>query len=455
MATASLYFDKRGNKGSLGTVKVMVTHERKQRLYTTKIQLEDSVWEKLNKNITKNGLSNRIKEEAYLELYEILYLDYDEFGEKKLGFIPRSNEIIESIGAIFSFDQFKHLFTNYGNLKHVSRSNDIYGFYERTIEKLLAEDRIGNANSYTCSMNSLKRFCERLGANKRLDFKLKKKYDKKEELPFEIVSVQFLKEYERWMLYEGKSSRKLNGEGSPASFTSIGIYLRHLRAIFNEAIGEGITNNYPFGKRKYIIPSGKSVKKAISKNDVLKIIAYNDFTNEYEKRSQNFWVFSYLSNGLNFTDILNLKWTDIDFERSTISLIREKTKRTNKQNRKEILIHLNEIQKKIIADWSTKESEFVFPFLQPQMSAIEQKATISQFIKVTNKWMRNIGEKLNIQSTLGTYVARHTFSTILLQNEAPIALISKSLGHSSLATTEAYLGSFEDEKVKTYMDKLV
>ncbi len=88
------------------------------------------------------------------------------------------------------------------------------------------------------------------------------------------------------------------------------------------------------------------------------------------------------------------------------------------------------------------------------MSEIDKKKKITQFIKVTNKWMKKIGEKLEIESKMCTYVTRHSYSTIMLQNNVPLTHISKSLGHSSIATTEAYFASFEDDRIKEYMKVL-
>jgi integrase len=455
MAKATLFFDKRKNTSGKGTVKVMVTHERTQRLYTTKIQLEVSVWDKLQKNINANGLSSRVREEAYIELFNTLYEDCEEFGEVKPGFIRRSNEIIESIGSNFSFDKFKYNFDNYGKVASTIRINDIFGFYDAMIRNLNAEDRIGNAESYQNSKASIIRFCKKIEPNTRLEFGLPAKFLESQLLPFETVNISFLNKYERWMLTEGKRPKKASGKGSPASITTVGIYLRHLRAIFNEAIEEGVTKCYPFGKKRYVIPAGKGVKKAILKAEVLKIIGYNKFSNEFEQRSKDFWVFSYLSNGLNINDILRLKWSDIDLKRGTFTFVREKTKRTNKQNQKGIHVMLGDIQLQIIKRWSSKETEYVFPFIRPEMSVKRKRAIVKQFTDVNNGWMKKIGEKLQIDSLLGTYVARHSYSTILNQNNTPISLISKSLGHSSIATTEAYLGSFEDEQIQGYMEALV
>jgi site-specific recombinase XerD len=45
---------------------------------------------------------------------------------------------------------------------------------------------------------------------------------------------------------------------------------------------------------------------------------------------------------------------------------------------------------------------------------------------------------------LTTYVARHSFATILKRSGAPTEFISESLGHKDLRTTENYLDGFEN-----------
>lgn len=101
-----------------------------------------------------------------------------------------------------------------------------------------------------------------------------------------------------------------------------------------------------------------------------------------------------------------------------------------------------------------KSGPYLFEFLKIGMDATKIKSTITQLIQLTNKYIRNIGKKLEIQDDITTYTARHSFATKLLRSEAPLAFISKSLGHASLQTTESYLGSFEEEKVKENLKAL-
>ncbi|MFR0893529.1 MAG: tyrosine-type recombinase/integrase [Alistipes onderdonkii] len=54
-----------------------------------------------------------------------------------------------------------------------------------------------------------------------------------------------------------------------------------------------------------------------------------------------------------------------------------------------------------------------------------------------------------------TYVARHTFATVLKRSGVSVALISESLGHSDLSTTQIYLDSFENSQIDAAMQHLL
>ena len=73
------------------------------------------------------------------------------------------------------------------------------------------------------------------------------------KLYLEDITPDFLQRFENSMVDAGKSR------------TTIGIYLRSLRAIINEAIDSGLMRreDYPFGRRRYIIPAPKQAKIAL------------------------------------------------------------------------------------------------------------------------------------------------------------------------------------------------
>ena len=57
--------------------------------------------------------------------------------------------------------------------------------------------------------------------------------------------------------------------------------------------------------------------------------------------------------------------------------------------------------------------------------------------------MKKIGEELGFELALTTYVARHSFATILLRSGVPMIFASQSLGHSNLITTQKYFAGFD------------
>ena len=54
-----------------------------------------------------------------------------------------------------------------------------------------------------------------------------------------------------------------------------------------------------------------------------------------------------------------------------------------------------------------------------------------------------------------TYIIRHTFATVLKRSGVNIAIISESLGHSDLSTTQIYLDSFENSQIDAAMQHLL
>jgi integrase/recombinase XerD len=299
--------------------------------------------------------------------------------------------------------------------------------YKSYIQNLLREGRIGSAVSYNCSYVSLKKFAG--------------------NVPLTAITASFLIEYEQ--------CQKSNN----ISKSTIGIYLRPLRAIFNEAIEAGIISrqkNYPFGRRKYQIPTSRNVKKALDLNDIEKIYNYQCCAgNENEQRAKDFWLFSYFGNGMNPKDIANLKYKNINDDYLTFE--RSKTERSMRSDPKPITVFISEDMHAIINRWGNKDrasNNYIFPILETCCSPLRQYQLVQNFIGVINDWMKHILKQLGIDKKATTYVARHSFSTILKRSGASTEFIQEALGHSHLKTTEYYLGSFDKEVKKEFAGRL-
>lgn len=299
----------------------------------------------------------------------------------------------------------------------------VFLFY---ISKLLNEHRIRTAVHYQTTYNILARF----SGNVR----------------FVDINVCYLKRFEAWMLEHGYSK------------TTVGIYTRCLRAAFNEAIFQGIIkreNCYPFGRRLYQPPSSRNIKKALTLEDVSKIYYYQP-ENERERKGKDFWLFSYLANGINPTDIMHLKYTNIDGDYLVFE--RAKTVNSTRIDPRSITVFISDDMQRIIDYWGNKDKSpenYIFPWMEHNVTPLRQVELCELFVQAINDWMAKIRKKLGIEKKVTTYVARHTFSTILKRWGVSTEFIQESLGHTSMKTTESYLDSFEKSVKKEYSQRLV
>lgn len=297
------------------------------------------------------------------------------------------------------------------------------------------EGRVGTASSYSLSLRSLLGY-HTYRAGRR----------KSGELSFLAIDKDWLKGFERWMVGEGKS------------LTTVGIYLRPLRAMFNQAIADGLLTQeyYPFWKRKYQIPAGRNVKKALSKEELKKLYEQPVEEGGVQDKAKDFWFLSFLCNGMNVKDILLLRYRDILDDK--ITFVREKTKNTTKSNQKPIVVMMYDDIKAIIQKWGQEKassSTFVFPVVDDEMDVKENQKSTQNFTRFVNQHMKTVAREAALAEEITTYWARHTFTTTIMRKAASIEMASGLLGQQSVATTKSYWAGFEDEAVKKVTGNLL
>ncbi|RCW31959.1 site-specific integrase [Marinilabilia salmonicolor] len=383
----------RAKKTGKYPVKLRVTFRRKRKYYGTGIDLSKEEWDKMHLPDVKGKLLKRRRE---------------------LDQIVQEAEEVGSQMTSFSFHQFEDLFFNAPD-----DSLSVYDAYDRRIQILEQEEREGTRDNYEDSKVSLQKF--------------------KKNLSFYDVTPDFLNSYEKYMLEAGKS---------PAT---VGIYLRPLRAIMNQAIQDKVISNdsYPFRKDKYKIPTGKKGKVALNEEELSLLLNYKPVPFSNEDRSFDFWVFSYLCNGMNFKDIFNLRYYQIEDDHFTFK--REKTRLTTKDAPIFVDVQLTDYSRKIIEKWGNKDrnpQNYVFPFVNTEKTEKSRKNARKQFIRLTNHYLKRICTKIGIQKEVTTYVARHTFAYIVITRGYSIEVLKELLGHSDIKTTQNYTNGIIPPKTK-------
>jgi integrase/recombinase XerD len=396
-ATTTIIIDTRKPlKNGKSPVKLRITYNRKQKYYPADLSLTSAEFDMVR---GKNPKAD----------FKKLKLKLDALEQK-------ANKIIDEL-PVFDFALFsKKLYSDQ------QVRNDVYAYYSEMINSFKQKGSFGTASNYTCSMESLRKF--------------------KSKLTFIDITVEFLDAYENWLISNGKS------------ISTVGIYLRPLRSVINSAIADEVLSkdyNYPFGsknKHKYQIPTGKNTKKALTLAEIKLLFNYISDIGSWEEKALDFWIFSYLANGMNMKDIANLRYKDIDGE--YIKFVRAKTKYTNNVVTSITIFKTPELNN-IINKWGNpdrKKENLIFPILNLEDSLERQRAVLKQFTKLVNKYMGGIAKKVGIDKPCTTYYARHSFSTVLKRSGANVQFISEALGHSSINTTKAYLDSFEDDTKK-------
>jgi integrase/recombinase XerD len=336
----------------------------------------------------------------------------------------RALNIINAMGD-FSFAEFEK---NWNETKNgiTPKAKDVYSVYQTTIDDLKEKKRIGTASSYECSLKAIKN------------------YHKRDILNFDEITVKWLTEFAE-DLTETKERSK----------ATLGIYLRALRAVYNTAIELKIINlnMYPFGKKKYEIPAPKRVKKAIDK-DLLKILFNSTPQIVHQQKAKDFFFFSYSCNGMNFKDVLNLKYGDIVGD--MISFERAKTAKTTAEPQK-IIVYLNDFSNRIIEKYGNKnkaKNQYIFDVIDHTATATEQRRQLQNFTKYVNQHLKILAKNNGIDKISAIW-ARHSFATNAITSGASMEFAMEALGHTDMKTTKNYIAGFGDPKKREISNKLM
>ena len=296
------------------------------------------------------------------------------------------------------------------------------------IQQLKEENRLGYAESFKGLKSSIILYCD------NLDFL------------FSDIDQQWLKGYEMFLIRSGKKEN------------TVGIRFRSLRVLYNRAVSEKLVKReyYPFDDFKVSRFHEQTMKRAISKEDIKRIMSLDlrtvtTYHSPYLQLGRDLFLFSYLSCGINLTDMARLRYCDV-FE-GRLSYHRQKTGRL-------ISFQLQPMALEIIEKYRKPEAtpnDYVFPILDRKVhkTAVQIRDKVRKANKAANKALHRIGEQLGIPIDLTTYVARHSYATVLKRSGVSTAIISESLGHSSERVTQIYLDSFENSQIDEAMKNLL
>lgn len=190
-----------------------------------------------------------------------------------------------------------------------------------------------------------------------------------------------------------------------------------LEIVLAKAVKDGIISKSPMSEIK---PSekpkyNKEAREYLTIEEV-KMLMQTPCTNDQLKKAFLFSVFT----GLRWSDIVALNWTELkEDDNGKYFLL------TMKKTKKQIRVYLSQIGLSFLPERTNEEDAPIFQGI-PKNSA-------------TNKHLKIWAKKAGItDKQICFHVARHTFATMMLNNDTPLEMVAKMLGHARLSTTEIY-----------------
>jgi len=408
MGLANIVFWKyKTNKKKESLIFIRVIEDRKPRYIKTGLCSTEEDWD-----FAKNQFKTKYRKAE--DQYKIpIHEKNNEILNKR---VREAESLIKELitkDNIISSEQVKKELVNNRKIGKDSLLN----YIDSIVDEKKKHNKIGTATCYKDLKRSLTRF---LAKNDRND------------ISFKEVTIAFLKDYENDF-----RERKVKDTG-------ISFYFRTLRAVFNRAIEDGTCRRdmYPFDKYKVSHFKTHTTKRAITKDEIEKIKQLDLEPDSPLFLSRNIFLFSYYCSGINFSDIAMLTWANIKNNR--LVYVRLKTKKTYNLLLLEPCLEIIDHYRN---NYFRGEQSSIFPIIDidkhKTQTTIQNR--IHKILGQTNKDLKQIGEKLNIETPITTYVARHTFATVLKRSGISTSIISEALGHDTERTTQIYLDSFANE----------
>lgn len=391
-------------KNGQSPLMVRFTHERTVKFVSLGLSVESVYWDKEAEMLTAN-CPNRAKIQRSIDDVVVGY-------HKKI-------QRLEALDMPVNFDTLLD-----AKPMHSVGMTIAEGFKEE-IERLESLGKINSANKHRYALQVLAGY-------------------KPTSMQLSAIDMEYLKGLELYLRQRG------NKDNSIATRFAI------FKAIYNKAIKENriSVKQNPFSVYQVGSLWSATRKRAINKQDIqhlAKLDIPHNRAHEYKRLARDLFLFSYYSAGMNFGDIARLHYMDI---------VNGRVYYTRHKTQKLISFQLIDKALEIIEKYSRpqqSQEDYIFPILDKTLHRTPQQIfnRLHKVLQKINRELKALGDEIGLAIPLTTYVARHTYATVLKRSGVSVALISESLGHSDISTTQIYLDSFENTQIDAAMQNLL
>ena len=399
MTTIKVKFRPSTAEGNEGTVYYHLIHRRAMRWIGTDYHIFPSEWDSRHSSVRITGDSHR---RAYLQLIQA----------KIRWEIRRMKAIVlekEACVADCDIDDLQE------TLRLLPPCVSVFCFIKSQIERKERMKRIGTAKTYC---DAFRKFCS---------------FRNGDDLAFESLTADVVEGYGAWLAGQGLKQN------------TMAYYLRTLRTLYHKAVEKGVAEEHDIF-RHVRTASVATAKRAISLECIRNIERLDLRKGSPLAFARDMFMFSLYMRGMAFVDMAFLKKSDI--RHGVLSYSRRKTSQS-------LTVEWERPLQQIVDTYAlrTEGSPYLLPIIIEEDG--NEYRRYKQVQQNVNRNLNKIGEMLGLKMPLTIYVARHSWASVALHMDIPLATISEGMGHNSYKTTQIYLESIGTSTVNQANRKIM
>ena len=232
---------------------------------------------------------------------------------------------------------------------------------------------------------------------------------------------------------------------------TVSTYMRMLRSIYNRGVESG---SAPYVHRLFHdVYTGVDIrqKKALPVAELHRFL-YDDPKSERLRHTQTIAALMFQFCGMSFADLAHLEKSSLDSNVLRYNRIKTKTPMSV-----EVLDTAKEMINQLRSNQVTPSDcpDYLFDILSGDKKRKDEGAyrEYQSALRKFNNRLKDLARVLHLNSPVSSYTLRHSWATTAKYRGVPIEMISESLGHKSIKTTQTYLKGFGLEK-RTEANKL-
>lgn len=248
-----------------------------------------------------------------------------------------------------------------------------------------------------------------------------------EGITWESVDASMIRE---WIVYQ-LDEEKVSSATVNRRLSALRTFYHYLMRVEKVAVNPTLKITGP--KKAKVLPS------FVKENEMNKLLEEMALDDSFTGQRDRLVILMFYMTGVRLAELIGLREADVDFFAKYVKV-------TGKRNKQRLIPFGDELEKAMKDYLALKHEEVADA---DDAFFVDTKGTPLRRDQVGTIVKSNLSKVTSI-SKRSPHVLRHTFATLMLNNDADLASIQKLLGHASLKTTEVYTHLSFEELKNTY-----